>query len=42
MTSAAALAMTGGIPWQLLVVAGFLLLAGAGTRVAARRFADVR
>ena len=34
--------MTGGAPWQLLLIAGLLLLAGAGTRVTARRFATVK
>ena len=40
--TAASLAMTGGAPWQLLLLAGFLLLAGGGARITARRFADVR
>ena len=41
-SAATALAMTGGVPWLLLLIAGLLLLAGAGTRVTARRFADLR
>jgi LPXTG-motif cell wall-anchored protein len=34
--------MTGGTAWQLLLIAGLLLLAGAGARVTAGRFADLR
>jgi LPXTG-motif cell wall-anchored protein len=39
--AAPSLAMTGSDPWRLLLLAGLLLLLGAGVRVSSRRFVAV-